>query len=597
MLGLAVGAVALVALAPAAGAAPTNDAFSAAEPLSSAIPATASGTNLEATKEAGEPNHAGDAGGHSVWYSWTPSSNQPVGIRCAACFGHIDTLLIAVVCTGTAVNALTPVASNEYSISADCFFSESAESNSKRPSRNDVLDRGRRPRRGTGLVRTFLRRFPGQRRLRERPGAWRHSPSERQQLQPAEQQRDRRARPRRRAQRPLGLVLLDPIEQRTGRDLDLLALGRSRRRPRRLHGASIGALTEVASNDDGTQEMPYPGCLETDGEIFVDAVAGTTYRIAVDGFRGTVGKFNLRIRGRPKTTTSRMHRSSLRNCPFTHPGSTPLPGHQADRRARPCGRPGGPLGLVLVDTHESSRVLISTCNTEGDGIDTVLAVYTGAGLESLTPVAGNDDGSHTTCRPTDSEVRFDAEAGKTYSIAVDGKSDDQARFSLDFEAPSGNDDFADAQVVNPGLPISTSGSTRFASKEAGEPNHAGDPGGDSVWYSWTPSDSGPVTISVCLYWTSAPTPCSPSTPALRSTNSNRSASNDNSPAACKEMGSAVEIQAVASTTYWIAVDGKEGSEGIFSLDLNGTPANDDFADADELPAEPMMAGGLDRFRN
>ena len=64
LLGLAVGAVALVALAPAAGAAPTNDAFSAAEPLSSAIPATASGTNLEATKEAGEPDHAGDPGGH-----------------------------------------------------------------------------------------------------------------------------------------------------------------------------------------------------------------------------------------------------------------------------------------------------------------------------------------------------------------------------------------------------------------------------------------------------------------------------------------------------------------------------------------------------
>ena len=122
------GAVALVALAPAAGAAPTNDAFSAAEPLSSAIPATASGTNLEATKEAGEPDHAGDPGGHSVWFSWTPTSTGPVRIG-TGCFGNLDELAprLPVVCTWALADPHPdPVASNQGSPPPTCF-GESAE--------------------------------------------------------------------------------------------------------------------------------------------------------------------------------------------------------------------------------------------------------------------------------------------------------------------------------------------------------------------------------------------------------------------------------------------------------------------------------------
>src|SRR6201999_1553108 len=35
-----------------------------------------------------------------------------------------------------------------------------------------------------------------------------------------------------------------------------------------------------------------------------------------------------------------------------------------------------------------------------------------------------------------------------------------------------------------------------ATKQAGEPDHAGDPGGASVWYSWTPTESGEARISL-----------------------------------------------------------------------------------------------------
>src|SRR6476646_216203 len=91
---LAVVFATLAVLAPAACAAPSNDSFSAAEALPSALPASGSGSTLEATKEAGEPDHAGDPGGHSVWYTWTPSVGGRVGISPASgCFSGIDPLV------------------------------------------------------------------------------------------------------------------------------------------------------------------------------------------------------------------------------------------------------------------------------------------------------------------------------------------------------------------------------------------------------------------------------------------------------------------------------------------------------------------------
>ena len=70
---------------------------------------TIRGTNVGATKQAGEPAHAGDAGGASIWYSWTAPSSGRVTIDTFD--SDFDTLLG--VYTGTAVNGLTPVANND----------------------------------------------------------------------------------------------------------------------------------------------------------------------------------------------------------------------------------------------------------------------------------------------------------------------------------------------------------------------------------------------------------------------------------------------------------------------------------------------------
>jgi hypothetical protein len=55
-----------------------NDNFLAAQQLSGSAGSLAA-TNAGATKETGEPNHADDRGGRSVWYTWTaPFSGQSI---------------------------------------------------------------------------------------------------------------------------------------------------------------------------------------------------------------------------------------------------------------------------------------------------------------------------------------------------------------------------------------------------------------------------------------------------------------------------------------------------------------------------------------
>jgi len=86
---------------------PANDNFSAAQTLSGGH-GTTNGTNIRATKETGEPNHAGNTGGASVWYNWTAPANGTVTIDT---IGSTFNTLLAVY-TGSSVSALTAVASD-----------------------------------------------------------------------------------------------------------------------------------------------------------------------------------------------------------------------------------------------------------------------------------------------------------------------------------------------------------------------------------------------------------------------------------------------------------------------------------------------------
>lgn len=84
------------------------------------------GSNSGATKEPGEPAHAGNSGGRSVWFSWQPTANSTVTIDTIG--SSFDTLLA--VYTGNAVTNLSLVAADDdgagYQLNSKLTFSASA---------------------------------------------------------------------------------------------------------------------------------------------------------------------------------------------------------------------------------------------------------------------------------------------------------------------------------------------------------------------------------------------------------------------------------------------------------------------------------------
>lgn len=103
---------ALPSLAHAKALVPVNDAFADAIDLNAiGDEGDLEGTNITATKEAGEPDHAGNAGGRSVWYTWTAPGDGSIPQLGLRLVGDFDTLVA--VYTGPTVDALTGVASND----------------------------------------------------------------------------------------------------------------------------------------------------------------------------------------------------------------------------------------------------------------------------------------------------------------------------------------------------------------------------------------------------------------------------------------------------------------------------------------------------
>lgn len=194
-------------------------------------------------------------------------------------------------------------------------------------------------------------------------------------------------------------------------------------------------------------------------------------------------------------------------------------------------------------------------NTFGSSFDTLLAVYTGTSVSALLVVATNDDfGMGVT-----SEVGFNATAGTTYSIAIDGYDNETGEVTLNWllEVPPINDLFTNAIVlIGPSGSITSSNSG--AGKEPGEPDHPVDPGGRSVWYRWTAPGTGEFTFSVggseieilLGIYTGA------SLSALTLV-----ASND----ILGGLPNSATFPAVTGTTYSIAIDGYSRQAGMFAL--------------------------------
>lgn len=158
--------------------------------------------------------------------------------------------------------------------------------------------------------------------------------------------------------------------------------------------------------------------------------------------------------------------------------------------------------------------------------------------------------------------------------------------------PPANDSFASATSIT-GATGSSGGTIQGATKEAGEPNHASNPGGASVWFRWTAPSSGTVTFNTL--GTGLDTVMGVYTGATVNALTTI-ASNDDIQAPLRH--SAVTFAAVAGTQYRIAVDGYSGVVGSYVLNwvypvvnetvrnLSVTNLSSFLMDSDALSGDP-----------
>ncbi|HWH71219.1 MAG TPA: lysyl oxidase family protein, partial [Candidatus Sulfotelmatobacter sp.] len=212
-------------------------------------------------------------------------------------------------------------------------------------------------------------------------------------------------------------------------------------------------------------------------------------------------------------------------------------------------------------------------DTVGSSFDTLLAVYTGSSVGALTLVASNDDiGNPTNLQ---SRVTFNAVAGTVYRIAVDGYNGAVGSLVLTLNQTIDNDNFA-ACSFEGGTVGSVYGTDVGANKEPGEPNHAGNSGGHSIWYCWTAPLNGSVTFD-----TLGSTFDTLLAVYTGDTLANLSlvASNDDVSASIKQ--SQLTFNAIGTTMYHIAIDGYNGASGNVTLHWNLVPS---------AAAPPLLAG-------
>jgi M6 family metalloprotease-like protein len=508
-----------------------NDNFANAQGIEGSF-GSFNGSTVGATKEAGEPNHAGNVGARSIWYSWTALHSGLVTFDTIG--SGFDTLLG--VYTGNNVGTLSLIASNDdivqgvnqqsfvsfltvagttYRIAVDGFdgaFGNVILNWTVRPL-NDNFANGLILNGSAGTAtRTSIgaTKEPGEPNHAGNVGGrsvWYYwtAPNH-------------------------GSVVIDTA----GSSFDTVMAA--------YVGNNVGALTLTAFNDDSggvTSQVSFP------------VLAGTTYRIAVDGFNGAFGTVVINwnfILSSDNFANGYVISGNIGSITGNNAGSTKEFGEPNH-----AGNFGG-RSIWTYWTAPSSGQF--TFNTEGSSFDTLLAVYTGNSVGALTPIASNDDiiqGVNPWSR-----VVFAAAAGTVYRIAVDGFDAAFGNVVLNWAPTPGNDNFANGQVIS-GSVGAVNGTNLGATKEANEPDHAANPGRNSIWYFWTAPSSAAVAIDTqgsgfdTLLAVYAGGNVGALTPV---------AANDDT---ATNAQSRVSFSAAAGTTYRIAVDGFNGARGSVVL--------------------------------
>ena len=204
-------------------------------------------------------------------------------------------------------------------------------------------------------------------------------------------------------------------------------------------------------------------------------------------------------------------------------------------------------------------------DTAGSSFDTVLDVFTGNDLMSLTAVASDDnDGGGVT-----SLACFSAVQGTAYHFRVRGSQGAEGTilFNLTPSPPPANDAFASPVSLGSAASLVTSANNCGATAQAGEPAHASAANG-SLWFTWTAPFAGDFIVDTS--GSAVDTALAVYTGATLNSLTLVAANDDSAPGIPQ---SRLTFRAAAGTAYRIAVDGATATDrGAVRLNITHQPA-------------------------
>ena len=297
-------------------------------------------------------------------------------------------------------------------------------------------------------------------------------------------------------------------------------------------GNSLTGLQAVVSADDvGTRRQAF---------VFLNAQAGQTYRVAVAGYDAiSVGSLRLAF----------------------VPGGTP------DTNA-PTVTVSSPLSGTLVLTN---RVVLSGTAFDPDPSPSGLQeirIRVNPGLKANGAGDGGSGGTTASLISTNWTMTAGLFAGVnvievTVTDVAGNRSAPVVRQVTYIPLDPPNDIFANA------IPLTGNGTnsvnTLNATKEVGEPNHAGNGGGKSAWWNYTSPVDGLLTLSTSnsTFDTVLAVYTGPNVQSLTLV-----ADNDDAFAGAPGNFSRLTLGVVANQVYHIAVDGFDGAAGVVFLRYN-----------------------------
>jgi hypothetical protein len=219
---------------------------------------------------------------------------------------------------------------------------------------------------------------------------------------------------------------------------------------------------------------------------------------------------------------------------------------------------------VITRTGNTSAALVvklqikgsATAGADYNRLPTTVTIPAGAASVTVPLIVKDDAVPETT-----ESVVVSVIAGAGYSI--DPAATAATVWIEDNDTAKSNNHFANRLLLS-GAAVQTIGKNVGATRESGEPAHGGVTGGRSVWWSWKATSTGPVTIST------AGSSFDTTLGVYRGAAVNRLtrvASNDDENFYRDIYTSKLTFNAVAGTTYQIAVDGYEGETGSIRLSL------------------------------